>query len=275
MSEKTNHMSQMSCNFRANQKSWLNKGKLGAAVLALAVTIFVPRAKAQEAKPPEELASVVEKLEKAANDRNIKRVMRYYGEDFTNQDGLTADGVRTALEQMWSNYSQLTYDTEILSWSEEGEEMVAETATTIVGEKESEGRTIRLESDLKSRQYFRDGKLVRQEILTEQTKITSGDRPPEVTVNAPETVKLGDKYAFDTIVTEPLEGNILLGAAIEEKTASSLYLDPTSIELEPLTAGGIYKVVTAPRFEDNHWLSAIVVRGDGITMVTQRVRVEE
>ena len=60
---------------------------------------------------------------------------------------------------------------------------------------------------------------------------------------------------------------------IEERTGSDRYINPTTLELEPLPAGGIYKLVTAPRLADNHWLSAILVRGDGITMVTRRVNI--
>ena len=85
---------------------------------------------------------------------------------------------------------------------------------------------------------------------------------------------MGEKYNFDVIVNEPLGDNVLLGAVKEERTASGLYLNPTALELEPLPAGGIYKVATAPLLPESNWLSAIVVRGDGITMVTQRVKVE-
>ena len=223
---------------------------------------------------PDELAKIVNKIETAANEQDLDRLMKYYDADFTNEDGLTADAVKTALAKMWSNYPQLNYETKINSWSKKGDELVAETVTKIVGLQKNQGETIRLESNLKSRQYFRDQKLVRQEILSEQTKVSKGDRPPQIKVNLPETVKVGEKYNFDTIVTEPLEGSILLGAALEERTGTNLYLRPSTLELEPLSAGGIFKVVTAPRLSDNHWLSAIIVRGDGMTMVTQRVRIE-
>lgn len=255
------------------------KTRFIAIALAMFSAIALPnlvQAQTEELQDiPSELAEVIGKIEEAANDQDLDRVMKYYGADFTNQDGLTTASVATALERTWETYPGLTYQTEILSWSQLGDELAAETLTTISGAKQEQGRTIRLKSELKTRQYFRDRKLVRQEILSEKTILTSGDRPPQVTVNVPETVKLGEKYSFDTIVEEPLEGNVLLGAVIEEKTASNLYLNPTSLELAPLTAGGIYKLVTAPRLADNHWLSAIVVRGDGITMVTQRVRVKE
>ena len=274
-------MNRFNPRFATHSASQTNRAKIRFAAIALTVfsTIASPnlvQAQTEESRDIlSELIEVVSKIEKAANEQDINRVMKYYGDDFTNEDGLTADSIAIALEQTWETYPQLTYKTEILSWSEEGGELTAETITKITGIKQEQGRTIRLNSELKARQNFRDRKLVRQEILSEKTTLTSGERPPQVTINVPETVRLGEKYNFDTIVEEPLEGNVLLGAVIEEKTASNLYLNPSSLELEPLTAGGIYKVVTAPRLADNHWLSAIIVRGDGITMVTQRVRVKE
>ena len=272
-------MNQLRARFISSLKKYLlskNTQKLLGIFLTVGTwatsTNFVT---AQTDNVPEELAEIIEEMQEAANEQDIDEVMEYYSPDFTNEDGLTADYVETALEKMWSDYPQLTYETTIDSWEEQGDELVAETTTQITGSRDDGGRMIRLESELKSRQYFSDRQLVRQEILAEQTKISTGDNPPEVKVNLPETVKVGEQYNFDTIVTEPLEGGVLLGAALEERTGSDRYLAPSTLELEPLSSGGIYKVVTAPRLEDNHWLSSIIVRGDGITMVTQRVRIEE
>jgi hypothetical protein len=127
---------------------------------------------------------------------------------------------------------------------------------------------------MKSRQYFENNQIIRQEILGEKTKLTSGDNPPTVTVRLPEKVRRGQRFSFDVIVEEPLGSNILLGSAIEERTNGSLYLNPSSFDLQILSAGGIFKWVKAPLVEDQRWLSAILVRGDGITLVTQRVIIE-
>ncbi len=224
---------------------------------------------------PEELTEIITGIESAANNQNLDQLVEYYGDDFTNSDGLTTNTLAKALTQMWENYPQLKYSTEITSWSEEGNELVAETITTIRGVKNTQGRKVRLNSTIKSRQYFQEQKLVRQEILTEQSRLTSGSNPPKVKIVAPEAVTVGAKYNFDLIVNEPLNDQVLLGGVQEEKTASSLYLNPTALELEPLPAGGIYKVATAPLLPDSNWLSAILVRGDGITMITHRVNIEE
>jgi hypothetical protein len=105
--------------------------------------------------------------------------------------------------------------------------------------------------------------------------MTSGANPPQVDINLPDTVKVGSKFDFDAIVKEPLNDEVLLGTAIEDKVSSERYLNPKTLELEALPAGGIFKTVTAPIQPENRWFSAILIRGDGITMVTQRLRVEK
>ena len=224
---------------------------------------------------PEELVEVIFDLEDAANDRDLDSVLDFYSDDFSNTDGLTTDSLALGLEQMWENYPELTYTTEIKSWSEEDGLLVAETVTTIEGVREDKGRTTNLNSTIESLQYFQDLKLVNQRILAEQSRLTSGNNPPQVQISAPKTVKTGERYNFDIIVDEPLGDKVLLGAIKEEKTASNLYLNPTALELELLSAGGIYKTATAPLLPDSNWVSAVLVRGDGIVAISHRVNIEE
>ena len=188
---------------------------------------------------------------------------------------MSYDSVVEALSQTWERYPQLTYTTELKSWERVGQELVAETITQIEGTETEVDQPRQIKSTIRSRQYFQDQKLVRQEILAEQTQITSGSNPPQVIVNLPEKVRVGDQFDFDIIVQEPLNRDILLGTAIEEKASSDRYSDPTTLELDLLPGGGIFKVVKAPLSPDNLWLSAILVRGDGSILITQRVRVED
>ena len=233
-------------------------------------------AKAQTAEnPPKELIETISEIEKAANQKDLEELLEYYDEDFTNTDGLTYASLSEALKQTWSDYSQLRYSTKIESWEQIEDQLVANTVTYIRGTQRNKDRVSRLNATLRSRQYIENQKLVRQEILSEETILTSGIKPPKVNTIVPEQVKVGEKYHFDVIATEPLENNLLLGAAIEEKIGGDRYINPTTLELKPLPAGGIYKVVTAPRLADNHWLSAVLVRGDGITIVTRRVNVSQ
>ena len=242
--------------------------------LGIVSSPMIARAETPATAPPE-LAETISEIEAAANDKDLEQLLEYYSSDFTNTDGLTTETLAQALEQMWSNFSELEYSTEIESWFTEGDQLVAETTTTITGTQDSRRRSASLNSTIRSRQYFADRKLVRQEILSEQSRLSSGENPPQVDIVAPTTVEVGEKYNFDLVVNEPLGDKVLLGAVSEEKTASNLYLNSTALELEPLPAGGIYKLATAPLLPDSNWLSAILVRGDGITTVVHRVNIEE
>ncbi|MEL6788523.1 MAG: nuclear transport factor 2 family protein [Cyanobacteria bacterium J06607_15] len=245
---------------------WLNLGVLSC---------FANATRAESAATaPSEITEAIAGIEAAANKQDVDAVMEYYSEDFENSDGLTTETLAEALTQMWQDYPRLKYNTELQSWTRSGDELIAETVTTVRGIQNTAGRQARLKSTIKSRQYFQSQKLVRQEILTEQSRLTSGENPPQVEVVAPHTVTVGQKYNFDLIVDEPLGEQVLLGAVQSEKTAGNLYFNSTSLELEPLPAGGIYKVATASSVPESNWLSAILVRGDGITMITHRVQIE-
>jgi len=250
---------------------------LTAVVLSLGMgSGFASIAQAESPKTaPQELKKAIAGIEAAANDQDLDGVLDYYSEDFINTDGLNTETLAQGLQQMWNSYPNLKYTTKIESWTEEDNQLVVNTITTIKGDQKNQGRNIRLDSTIKSRQYFEEQQLVNQEILAEQSRLTSGENPPQVEIIAPETIQTGAKYNFDLIVDQPLLDQVLLGAIKEEKTASNLYLNSTALELEPLPAGGIYKTSTAPLLPDSNWVSAILVRGDGITMITHRINVEE
>ncbi|MEL6322279.1 MAG: nuclear transport factor 2 family protein, partial [Cyanobacteria bacterium J06626_14] len=51
------------------------------------------------------------------------------------------------------------------------------------------------------------------------------------------------------------------------------YLNPAVITLDLLSAGGLFKVGVAPAEVGDRWISAVVVRDDGITALTRRLQV--
>lgn len=224
---------------------------------------------------PSELTTTLEQIETAANAHQLDAVMAFYDANFQNSDGLNRNAIQKALKDLWERYPQIKYDTELTSWEQQGNQLIAETVTHVQGTYNDQGRIMELESQLRSRQYFQQQKLVKQEILGEQTQLTSGSNPPEVKVLLPEKVKVGSEYGFDVIVQEPLNNELLLGAALEEEVSANRYLEPGTLELEDLPAGGIFKLVQAPQLPDQYWLSAILIRGDGMVMITRRVIIEE
>jgi hypothetical protein len=222
---------------------------------------------------PAELKATLTQIDTAATKQNLQGVLQYYSPNFANSDGLTRPTLEQALTQLWKRYPTLTYTTEITSWKKEGSGITAETSTRIVGTQKVSNREYKLDSTLRARQTFENQKIISQEILGERSQIKSGVNPPNVLLNLPEEVKQGQAFNFDAIVQEPIGNDLLLGTALEEPVKPDGYINPTTADLELLSSGGIFKVGRAPAIPGSRWLSAVLVRYDGITIVTQRLRV--
>ena len=229
---------------------------------------------AQSTNIPQEIIEIVPKLDLAFNSRDVNLIEKYISPNFTNEDGLNYTTFNESLQKLWSKYEDLKYTTTIESWREENNQLVAVTVTSITGSYEINGQKFDLNSQIKSEQFFADNQLVKQNILQERNEITSGEKPPMVTLNLPEKVLPGQEFDLDVIIEEPIGSDLVLGAALEEPINSSLYIEPSTLELEALTAGGIFKRVTLPSKAQDHLYSFILIRNDGIRMITQRVNVD-
>ena len=229
-------------------------------------------ASTREAVPPE-LSTILSQVDTAANNRNINQLMLFYSANFTNSDDLNRDQMLVALEDLWKRYANLTYRTEMKSWERRPGGFSIETITTITGITEEDGTAVKFQSVLRSRQVIDNLRISSQEILAERTQTSLGNNPPTVTINLPEQVQVGQRYSFDAIVQEPLGDDLLLGTALEEPVSRDRYLNPTSLELNLLQSGGIFRVGRAPLRPESRWISAVLIRGSGTTVITQRLRV--
>ena len=217
---------------------------------------------------------IIPQLDFAFNNRDSDLIEKYVSPDFTNEDGLTYETFRESLEKLWSKYKDLQYTTTVESSRTESDQLIAITVTNITGSYEVNGKKFEFNSEIKAEQFFVNGQLVKQNILKERNEITSGQKPPLVTMNLPETARPGQEFNLDVILQEPIGSDLVLGAALEEPTNSSLYIEPSLLELEALTAGGIFKKVTLPSDAQDHWYSFILIRNGGVRMITQRVNVD-
>ncbi|MDF0553580.1 nuclear transport factor 2 family protein [Kamptonema sp. UHCC 0994] len=225
------------------------------------------------ANAPAELTKLLSEIDAAANSRDVKVLMKFYSQNFTNSDGLNRQSMEKAISQFWQRYSTLNYRTELKSWQAEGNAFIAETETTITGTQKTENREMKLQSTIRSQQRFEGGKVVKQEIVAERNQLTSGENPPTIQMNLPEQVNVGQEYNFDAIVQEPLGNDILIGTALEEPISEKTFFSTSPVELELLASGGVFKVGKAPETPENRWISAILMRQGGITVITQRLRV--
>lgn len=231
----------------------------------------VAAATAQTAPP--ELNRILQDIDAAANRQDIQGVMQFYSPTFVNSDGLDYQSLREGLTQLWERFPNLSYRTQIQSWERDGNGFRVETVTEITGVESLNDRNLRLTAMVRSQQHYSNQQIVGQSILAERNQITTGDNPPTLRINLPEEVRPFERYHFDAIVVEPLRNDLILGYAMEEPVRPTQYLIPSELKLEPLSAGGLFKLGQAPSTEDNRWISAIIVRKDGITMVTHRLRI--
>lgn len=230
------------------------------------------QAPSSPAAPPA-LTQLIAQLDQASSREDLRGVLRFYSNAFSHSDGLTTATLDDALRSFWSRHENLRYNTVINSWQQEGNALIAETTTTVTGVQQSGSRTFNLTSTIRSRQRYEGDRIVRQDILSEQSRLTSGQRPPTVEIKLPERVAPGRDFNFDAIVQEPLGDRLLLGAAIEEPVTANGYLTTPRINMELLSAGGLFKVGRAPATPGSRWLSAVIVRDDGITIETRRLQV--
>ncbi len=225
-----------------------------------------------ETAPPE-LTTLLAEIETAANRQDIDEVMEFYSSDFTHSDGFNRDSLEQVLTRFWDDFSDVNYEMELESWEQEGSTLIITTVTRITGTQDLNDRQFQLEATITSEQRIENQQIIQQDILAESNQLASGSEPPTVTLNVPETVKPGEEFSVDAIVEEPLDNDILLGAAIEQPVDTSRYFSPETIQMELLNTGGLFKVGEAPPIPENQWISAILMRQGGIVNITQRVRV--
>jgi hypothetical protein len=237
---------------------------------------MTPHQLAQAGTPqnvPADLKNLLTQVDAAASRGDVKGVLQFYSPNFTHGDGLNLQTLEKSLISLWQRYPKLQYSTKLLSSKPEGNGIIAETETKITGLPSGNGKNLALNATIKSRQRIAGGKIVRQDILSERTLITSGSKPPQIDMKLPQQVKVGQKYNFDAIVQEPLGNDFLLGTALEEPIQPDKFLNPTSVDLQLLTSGGLFKVGQAPSTPGSQWVSAVILRGNAMTMVTQRLQV--
>jgi len=244
-----------------------------AGGLALNLSLSTGAAAASAESAPAELTAAIERMETAASARDLIAVMGGYSPEFSNEDGFTYDTLEAALQTFWDSYTTLSYRVELQSWEPTAEGYLAETVTYVTGTRIDNGQSRALESVIRSQQTYQGGKVVSQETLSERNQTTSGEKPPSVSVILTEQVERGEQYDFDAIVLEPLGDRYLLGGVIDEGATATDFFTGRPVELELLSAGGLFKIGEAPEMPDSRWVSALLVRDDGMTVITRRLQV--
>ncbi len=226
---------------------------------------------------PKELSDTVSAMDRAASQQQLDSVLNFYSDNFSHSDGLTREQLRQQLQEFWKRYPQLQYNSRIVKLEVSGDRYTAETVTEITGKDNDRGNPSQLKAKVISRQvYLRSGnsfRMISQEIISERSSLLTGAKPPQVNLKLPEIIGVGRQFALDAIVVEPLGFSMLLGGVIDEPVDPKNYLQVNTIRLQPLRAGGLFRVGQAPFSPGDRWISVVLVREDGMTVTTQRLRV--
>lgn len=225
--------------------------------------------------PPQALVQLLDDLEQASNQQGLDEVLAYYSDDFASTAGLDRAALATALDDFWQQYATLDYEVELLTWQATPRGYTVETLTRITGLAVRPERQLTLTAEIRSQQRIEAGQIVFQDTLTQRSQLTSGDNPPTLTVYLPTQLDPGETYEFDAIVNEPLNGRSLLGLALEEELAIEDWFTVRPLSLDVLSAGGLYKIGSAPDMAGRRWVSAVLVREDGLVVETRQLIVGE
>jgi len=254
-------------------------GSIAAALVHPVLESSVWAAPLKLAAAPQGLVSAIANLDSAASKRDLAAVMKFFPDDFTHGDGLSKQKLRESLEALWQKYKDIQYRTEIVKVEPKGDTYRVETITKITGTQGQGESQFKLIATMNSVQVFQNKgdtwQIARQEILSEKSSLISGEKPPIVEIRLPEIIGIGRQYALDAIVTEPLGASLLLGAVVEEKVNATNYIKDATVDLEALRSGGIFKIGQAPYSEGDRWISVVLVRENGISINSQRLRVSK
>jgi hypothetical protein len=225
-----------------------------------------------QAAPPA-ILTLLQEMDAASSRKDLKGVLKFYSPTFTHSDGLNYTTLQPAVTAFWQSTKALQYATKVDSWQAQGDNYTLETTTTIKGVQAAAERDMNLTATIKSKTTVVNQKIVAQEILSEQTRLSLGEKPPAVQVNLPQQVNVAQTFNFDVVVTTPVGEDLLLGAAVEEPITPEQYLKRADVPLEPLAAGGLFKVGQAPSQPTREWISAVLIQEGGMTIVSQRLNV--
>jgi hypothetical protein len=230
--------------------------------------------------PPVALATLFQQWDRHLSQRKLAPALELYAPNFSHGDGLTRKTLGGAIEQFWQLYPNATYETTLLSWTATPQGWVVESSTRITGRRTDSKRAIALDGMQRVQTTIENGKLIRQEVLGEINRVTSGEAPPTLEMRLAPEVQTNQDFSLDVIVQEPLQTDLILGAIRDEPVQAGKIAEVSNLDIKPLIdsksgtgPGGIFKIGRAPAKPENRWISAIVLRKTGMTFLTQRLRI--
>ena len=138
----------------------------------------------------------------------------------------------------------------------------------VSGQKILNGEINILESNFDYSFSTKNGKIDEGIIRNLFTTIRNDDKKIDIIFQIPNKVLTGSKYDIDIILNEPLEDVIIVGA-IKAHQINSLF--EQDILVEPLAAGGIFKMTRAPSEPGIQIWSGIIFHPKGMISFTKSI----
>ena len=117
------------------------------------------------------------------------------------------------------------------------------------------------------------GLITAQEVLSDQSVLTSSKKPLPISLLIPDKVLTGSRYDVDVVVDQPLGKALLAGGLVAVTPQQVLAQQSPDVQLEPLGGGGLFKSVQAPFQPGIQTWAALLVHPDGVITVSKRVQV--
>ena len=144
---------------------------------------------------------------------------------------------------------------------------------TVNGATTVQGVSYQLQSEERLAIRAEAGRLVAQDVISQESLLRSGKRPLQVTMGIPDVVLTGSRYDIDLIVDEPLGQAMLAGGLIELTDQQLATLSRPNLQLAPLGGGGLFKSVQAPQRPGSQTWALMLVHPDGVVTATKRVQI--
>jgi len=144
---------------------------------------------------------------------------------------------------------------------------------SLKGLRHSDGLMYRLQASQTLALRLQAGVMQAHEVLDDRSLLRTGTASLPISVRLPKAVLTGSRYDIDVIVDEPLGRAVLAGGLVELPQDSGPGSLRSTIPLEPLGGGGLFKRVRAPQTPGDQIWAVMLVHPDGLVTATQRVKV--
>ena len=206
------------------------------------------------------LKKAFQNIENELNQRNLVKLERY----FDNNDKIDFKNKFLKLIKEFPNAKWKILKSKSIDTNQHKLYM------NLYGSKNLNGKKFKLDSSFNFVFNLDNGLIKQSNIQNNLTTIRSDNNQIDIKISIPDEVLTGSKYNIDIILNKPLEETIIAGGIKEYQEGILLN---QSIQLEPLAAGGIFKVSRAPLLPGTQIWTGMIAHPSGLISFTKTVNV--